>query len=926
MSTIITRLVKGAALTNDEVDSNFTNLNTDLVSTQANVTAANIQIATVQANVGAFGTYANATFATGSYGNTQVSTYLPVYSGSLSNSSTIRTLDANLGTATTNTTTLFANAAAQANQITGANAACVSANTALKNYVNGQVTATQGQITTANTAMKGYVDGQVATTQGQITTANTAMKGYVDGQVATRTTTGYVDSAVSTAVNNLINSAPGTLDTLGEIAANLASGSSATGAVINSITATNANVTAANARIATLDSNLGSATTDITTLFANAATQSVSIASKAATSSLATVATTGSYTDLTNKPTIPAAYTDSNVATYLPTYTGSLASSSSIVDLYANAATQGSAIAVLTANAGAQATSIAAKADTSSLASVATSGSYNDLSSRPAIPTQYSDTNVAAVLAGSITVGNIASTNGYFWANGTAYSTGSGGGTYGNADVATYLSTGISGNVVVNGGSYLIGDGSKLTGITSGTYGNTQVAAYLPTDTTIINLTANAATQSTAITGITGGTTALANVTSTGGYFWANGTAYSSGGGGAAFTGNLRGSTLSDSTNLRVFVNATGTSAPTVQNYTYTKNITAPNYISGVLNLKPTVTAVSGQTTNVTVTTCQTSSNIPLQSQYGAGGAVTTAYGAMSYVQTYPVTANTMNNNDRVRAHGAVTDVIMTGQTWGSNASTASPIGGMLAVSNATGYGTINAMAGMSSLASIAPTDETQTNNMNVTYLTGYQSYLSLYSGFGVGKSNVAYARGFSPSVTGMNANCIVQNAVGLHTPSGWAGSGAASSSTAQNRFVILNEDSYTHIQTAGNITTTGNITATGKFATNGDITTTNGNITTAIGNFTTTYGNFTTTYGNITAGSNITATGDVTIGGNLTFTGSGTFLFPSFSVALSGSNPGQPGQMISITNGTAKNAGQMAYWDSTNARWSWVDTNLAVS
>ena len=851
MSTIITRLAKGDALTNDEVDSNFTNLNTDLVSTQANVTAANIQIATLQANTGSFHTYANSTFSTSSYGNTQVQAYLPTYSGSLANSSTIRTLDANLGTATTTVTALESNAAAQANQITGANAACVSANTALKNYV----------------------DGQVTTTQGLITTANTEMKGYVDGQVATKTTTTYVDSAVSTAVNNLINSAPGTLDTLGEIAANLASGSSATGAIISSITATDANVTAANARIATLDANLGSATTNITTLFANAATQSAAIDSKAATSSLATVATTGSYTDLTNKPTIPAeytntdvgtylplhsgnvsaayfigngskltgigsAYTDSNVAAYLPTYTGSLAASSSIVDLYANAATQGSAIAVLTANAGAQATAIAAKADTSSLAAVATSGSYNDLSSLPTIPTQYSDSNVAAVLAGTVTVGNITSTNGYFWANGTAYSSGAGGGTYGNTQVAAYLP----------------GD-TTITGI----------QANLGTATTnITTLFGNAATQSTDITGITGGTTTLANVISTGGYFWANGTAYSSGGGGAAFTGNLLGSTLSDSTNLRVFVNATGTSAPTVTNYAYTKNITAPNYIGGVLNLKPTtIGTASGQVTNVTATTCQTSSNIPLQSQYGASGGITTAYGAITYVQVYPVTANTMNNNDRVRAHGAIADVIMTGQTWGSNAAGGGPIGGMLAVTNAVGYGNVNGIVGMSSLATVSPTDTTQTNNMDVTYLTGYQSFCTLYAAVG-GKANVAYARALSAVVTGIGANTIVQNAVALHTASGWAG-GSPGTSAAKNQFALLNEDNYTQIQTKGNII----FSATATLST--------------------------VKYGQYTV---VTANGLV----------------------------GQIGMIISIFDGTAKNAGQMAYWDGNNARWSWIDTNLAVS
>ena len=69
--------------------------------------------------------------------------------------------------------TLYANAGAQSGAI-------VTANTAMKGYVDGQISTTNTSITTANTAMKGYVDGQISTTNTSITTANTAMKGYVD--------------------------------------------------------------------------------------------------------------------------------------------------------------------------------------------------------------------------------------------------------------------------------------------------------------------------------------------------------------------------------------------------------------------------------------------------------------------------------------------------------------------------------------------------------------------------------------------------------------------------------------------------------------------------------------------------------------------------------------------------------------------------
>ena len=180
MTQIVTRSGKGSALTYEEMDSNLTNLKTDVESTQANVIAANTRIAT---------------------------------------------LDANLGTATTNITALQANAGTQSTEISGLRA--------------------------------------------NITAAN--------AEIATKTTSGYVDSAISVAINNLINSAPGTLDTLGEIAANLATNADTVGAILNSITSTNANVSAANARIVVIDANLGTATTNISTLFANAGTQTTEI-------------------------------------------------------------------------------------------------------------------------------------------------------------------------------------------------------------------------------------------------------------------------------------------------------------------------------------------------------------------------------------------------------------------------------------------------------------------------------------------------------------------------------------------------------------------------------------------------------------------------------------------------------------------------
>ena len=101
------------------------------------------------------------------------------------------------------------------------------------------------------------------------------------------------------------------------------------------------------------------------------------INSKVDSSSLATVATSGSYADLSNKPTIPTNVSD------------------------------------LTNDSGYQtasdvSTAIAGKVDTADLATVATSGSYNDLSNKPTIPT---------VNNGTLTIRQNGKTLGEFTAN-----------------------------------------------------------------------------------------------------------------------------------------------------------------------------------------------------------------------------------------------------------------------------------------------------------------------------------------------------------------------------------------------------------------------------------------------------------------------------------------------------------------------------
>jgi len=102
---------------------------------------------------------------------------------------------------------------------------------------------------------------------------------------------------------------------------------------------------------------------------------------------LANVATSGDYDDLENKPTIPAAQIQSDWSQ----------SDNTKADFIKNKPTLGTAAAKDSTNAitqnstdliesGAVHTGLAGKADKTALATVATSGSYNDLSNKPTIP------------------------------------------------------------------------------------------------------------------------------------------------------------------------------------------------------------------------------------------------------------------------------------------------------------------------------------------------------------------------------------------------------------------------------------------------------------------------------------------------------------------------------------------------------------
>ena len=120
------------------------------------------------------------------------------------------------------------------------------------------------------------------------------------------------------------------------------------------------------------------------------------------TSSLSTVATSGSYNDLSNKPTIPtvnnATLTIQKNGTNVQTFTAN-ASSNKTANIIVPTATSD-----LTNDSGFITNSVSDLTNytpTSSLATVATTGSYNDLSNKPTIPSAQvnSDWNASSGVA-----------------------------------------------------------------------------------------------------------------------------------------------------------------------------------------------------------------------------------------------------------------------------------------------------------------------------------------------------------------------------------------------------------------------------------------------------------------------------------------------------------------------------------------------
>jgi len=227
---------------------------------------------------------------------------------------------------------------------------------------------------------------------------------------------GYQTSAqVNTAIQAVVGAAPAALNTLAKIDAQLASDESAAAVLTTTvsgkadkattlagygITDAITAATAASTYAAKATTLAGYGITDAITSATAASTYAAkattlsgygitdaytktqvdtALGLKANTASLATVATSGSYADLTNKPTIPTVPTAVSAFTNDAGYQTSANVSSYVT------------------------TAIAGKANTSSLATVATSGAYSDLTGKPTLFSgSYTDlTNKPTLFSGA---------------------------------------------------------------------------------------------------------------------------------------------------------------------------------------------------------------------------------------------------------------------------------------------------------------------------------------------------------------------------------------------------------------------------------------------------------------------------------------------------------------------------------------------
>lgn len=858
-TTNITTLFANAASQQTQINTNTSGLATLNANVGAYETWANVTFAT-QANLTAFETYANATFATGggsSYGNSNVAAFLPVYGGNISlgnitndghywqfNADGSETFSSATAVTTAagkfwyNGTDGSWNAGMGGGNITqqigeelfryGKASSAITDSPLQLVYKTGVVGAS-GVITFAPT-VAGITDGDqilgcatepiALNAFGRITTYgiihNITTNGTAYGETWADNDDIYYNP-VTGGLTKTLPSAPGLKLLVGTVI-NAASGGAGSFSVKLGVATYLSKLS---------DVQLSSNTGGQVLTYNQSAGYWKNTSLVAGTNIAITPYTNGNIT-------IDGTYGNTQVAAYLPTYTGSLDNSSSIIALQSNAASQQTQI----------------NTNTSGLATLnANVGAFETYANVTFGTSNYGNANVAGFLTANTTTVAIGSIGGIVTAtgnNGAQFVVGAAGG--GTTGASAYLTTGtglqLAQNTnlnLVNGGNITLAGGAVNTGyitvangviansVTSTTgffwangvaystgsgsaYGNTQVAAFLNGTAPTINsglgnvliISGDGAQMvlSNAVPGNYSGYTAAFNSTNV--YVSSGNITSRAVGTAGGYIASTFGPTLStglyDTVNGRVFANAYPLSTPStsvVGNYFSNYIIPAPVYTSGVL--QPPATPSGQVNSSGTTVTLATTANIAQQSSYQSTNN-RNVNSTVLYTQLWPTSANSMTSFDRVRGVSSILDVNMGGKTWNGGAM-GTQVVSSAGILNMIGSG--NIVAGVGQVGSILVTPSGAT--ANVQYGTGFFGAISLSSSNTGAVGNVQYARLLAGSVTGFSSNLTVAQAIGVHTPSGWAGTVGTLSSGAQQAYTILNEDASTKIQTNGNLVVTGN-------------------------------------------------------------------------------------------------------------------------
>ena len=662
---------------------------------------------------------------------------------------------------------------------------------------------------------------------------------------------------------------------------------------------------------------------------------------------------------LTNLPS--GNYSNANVANYLPTFSGNLTAGNVSVSgntQSGNVLTGGIVSAVGNVR-GANFNTTGLVSATGNVTGNYIIGDGSQLTNLPA--GNYSNSNVSSFLAafGSnvvSTTGNV--TASYFLGNGSQltgitanYSNSNvvslmaafgsntisttGTVTSGNVTGSNILTAGLvsaAGNVT---GNFFIGDGSQLTNLPSGNYSNANVANYLPTFSG--NLTAGNVSVSGNITGANIVSGSFQAVNSGGGALKnAAGSSQLQWGAGGANNVTINVSTNINGANAQIDISPTGAAGHVHINPTGNNSVEINPTTTGSMNnmIIGNVTPVAVSATTVSATGNVTgnyfigngSQLTGIVSSYGNANVAANlaAFGSNPISTTGNITASYFIGNGSLLT--SLTGANVTGTVANATFATTS---GTATSATTAGTVTTNAQANITSvgtLTSLSVTGNTTSGNILTGGLissTGNATVANLI----INGANARFISDFGTS--GVTGRTYFQSSGATTTFTGaipgigyTSGNGNVAAAVSAFSTTDVGNASVGGIYVAFGNTVTGYVgVRSATFGTGTLLPITFRFNNTEVGRFDT---NGNLAIGNIAPVHKLVANGTSYLGGNVTMTALASV--GTYTATALNAITGVTGQYAAVSNGTGKNGGQMAYWDTTNSRWSWFDTNLAVS